>query len=372
VNLCIVQPNYWTPTETFLQAQADRLPATTSVLHGSRPKPVTLSPTDRIYRCSVQATRWMKNKTRAWEQTKLLKRWFRKLHTEVVLAQYGPTGVRVMDACLQERIPFVVHFHGFDASHYQTLSENAIGYRRMFQECAAVVAVSRAMQTKLISLGAPPDKVHYCPYGVDLQRLQRAAPGEAAPVFLAVGRFVEKKSPDRLIRAFAEVHKVHPESRLRMIGEGPLLQSCRQLAANLHIQNAIEFLGVQSQDVVLREMANARCFVQHSVVSLNGDREGTPLAILEASGSGLPVVSTHHAGIPDVVLNGQTGFLVEERDVPAMADRMLKLVEDPQWAARLGDAARARIIANYSIERQLNQLTGILGGCIDNASRRCA
>ena len=363
-----------TPTETFLQVQAERLPATTSVLYGVRPRLAgkLLSPADRIYRSWQRAARWLKNESPQWEQTQLLVRWFRQLRPDVVLAQYGPTGVRVMDACLRERIPFVVHFHGYDASDHATLREHTTSYRRMFQHCVAAIAVSRAMHTKLISLGAPTDKVQYSPYGVDVDRLHRASPATAGPVFLAVGRFVEKKAPDLLIRAFDQVHRRCPDARLRMIGDGPLLDSCRQLAAELGLQDSIQFLGVQSQQVVLREMAAVRCFVQHSVVSTTGDSEGTPVAILEAGGSGLPAVSTYHAGIPDVVLNQQTGFLVAERDVDGMADHMLRLAEDPALAARIGTAARERIAASFSQDQQIKRLTGILQATIDSARRRCA
>ena len=132
-----------------------------------------------------------------------------------------------------------------------------------------------------------------------------------------------------------------------MIGEGPMLEQCKALAGNLGISHAIEFLGAQNHSVVESEMQNARCFVQHSVAP-SGDCEGTPVSILEAGATGLPVVSTRHAGIPDVVIEGQTGFLVDEGDESGMTHWMTQLAQQPELATTMGSAAREHITRNFS------------------------
>jgi glycosyltransferase involved in cell wall biosynthesis len=107
-------------------------------------------------------------------------------------------------------------------------------------------------------------------------------------------------------------------------------------------------------------MAGARAFVQHSVCTTYGDSEGTPVAVLEASAAGLPVVSTRHAGIQEAVIHQRTGFLVAERDVNAMEGYMSQLATDPGLAAALGTAGRKFVSENYSSERSISQLFGIL------------
>ena len=107
-------------------------------------------------------------------------------------------------------------------------------------------------------------------------------------------------------------------------------------------------------------MRQARAFVQHSVVAIDGDSEGTPVAILEAGAAGLPVVATRHGGIPDVVVPGETGLLIREGDVCAMAECMARLAADPELAARLGSAARSRIRAEFSMDKSLSSLFQIL------------
>jgi glycosyltransferase involved in cell wall biosynthesis len=181
---------------------------------------------------------------------------------------------------------------------------------------------------------------------------------------LAVGRFVEKKAPTLTIRAFAEAHRAHPEARLRMIGDGPLLDRCRELVKDLAVDDAVMFLGMQPHETVEREMRRARCFVQHSVEAESGDSEGTPVGILEAATSGLPVISTRHGGISDVVVEGETGLLVEERDVPGMAEHMIRLIRQPDLAAQLGRAARRRAETHFSREQSLGALWDVIWRCV--------
>ena len=289
---------------------------------------------------------------------------FRRSHATAVLAEYGPTGVATMEACRHLDIPLIVHFHGYDASVREVLEEHAKTYPLLFQEAAAIVAVSRAMERKLISLGAPAEKVHYNPCGINCDNFSGADPASAPPVFLAVGRFIEKKAPHLTLKAFANVHRSVPEARLRMLGDGPLLNECRKLAGELKIEDVVTFLGAQSPAVVQEEMRSARCFVQHSIEAANGDCEGTPVGILEAGASGLPVVSTRHAGIADVIVEGETGFLVDEGDVDGMAKHMLQLAREPALALSLGRAARQRVQRHFSEQRSDRRLWEIIESCI--------
>ncbi|MGA2253405.1 MAG: glycosyltransferase, partial [Thermoguttaceae bacterium] len=303
-------------------------------------------------------------RARNWQTTAALLAVFRGLRPMAVLAEYGTAGVHALEACRLTHTPLIVHFHGFDASKRSILKKHRVAYGRLFQEAAALVAVSRAMRQKLISLGAEPEKVHYCPYGVECRRFGGTRPSANPPVFLAVGRFVEKKSPDLTMRAFAETFRTHPESRLRMIGDGPLLALCRDLAEILGIGPAVTFLGSQPHQVVEQEMRTARAFVQHSVEATDGDCEGTPVAVLEASAAGLPVIATRHAGIPDVVIDGETGLLADERDVAEMAVLMRRMVDDAQLAAQLGQAGRTRVAQHFSMQQSIDRLWTIIEAAV--------
>jgi len=289
---------------------------------------------------------------------------FRRHHANAVLAEYGTTGVLTVEACRKVGIPLIVYFHGFDASVRSVLQEHAEAYRVLFRHAAGIIASSRVMQDRLVSLGAPAEKVHYIPCGVDCQKFGGASPATAPPVMLSVGRFVEKKAPQLTIEAFALAHRVDPAARLRMVGDGPLLEKCRELAKQLLPADAVTLLGTQPHAAIEAEMRRARCFVQHSVEAESGDSEGTPLAILEAGASGLPVISTRHGGIPEVILEGETGFLVDEKDVRGMATQMTRLIREPALAAQLGLAARRRIETVFTTEQSLGHLWSVIRNCI--------
>ena len=128
------------------------------------------------------------------------------------------------------------------------------------------------------------------------------------------------------------------------------------MTMSLGLSGAVELQGVRSQAEVATAMQHARAFVQHSITTHDGDSEGTPVAVLEAGASGLPVVSTQHAGIKDAVIHEKTGFLVEEGDIDGMAEQMTRLAKDPQLAAELGTAGREWVSSEYSMVISINRL----------------
>jgi glycosyltransferase involved in cell wall biosynthesis len=354
------------PVETFILAHAQGLPARVTLIHDFPPRsdgrPILSQAL--LSRAARKVTRTLRRREWEWELTSAYLRAFRRARVDAVLAEFGQTGVTVSDACRRLRVPLVVHFHGADISKHDVLRTYGERYRTLFGEARAIVAVSRAMCRKLVAVGARADKVHLNPYGVDCRLFDGASPGTALPVLLAVGRFVEKKAPQMTIRAFAQVHRHRTDARLRMIGDGPLLDECRGLAAELGVAGAVTFLGAQTPDVIQQEMRGARAFVQHSIEASSGDAEGLPVAILEAGASGLPVVATRHAGIPDVVVEQQTGLLGDERDVDSMARAMHRLVDEPTLAARFGAEARRRVVQHFSMRRSLDRLWTIIQSCL--------
>ena len=343
-------------TETFIRTHAEHLPAEVSIIHGERPRIEDGATVPSVYWMARGLARRLGSSADERGTTAIYAYLLKKARADVVLAEYGTTGERVWRACESLSLPLVVHFHGYDASREEVLQRYGGGYREMFRYATAIIAVSRTMRQSLIDLGAPAEKVVVNPCSVDLDTFAIGAPDEAPPTFLAVGRLVEKKAPHLLILAFAEVHRQCPEARLRVIGDGSLEGVLTDLVAALGLGDAVDLLGPQPHDVVREEMQRVRAFVQHSVVALDGDSEGTPVSVLEASASGLPVVSTDHAGIPDAVQDGETGFVVSERDVEGMAARMLEVARSPELARRLGQAGRVRMEALYSRELRMRRL----------------
>lgn len=365
MRVCVVSNGPLSYTETFIQQHVADLPSETVLVDTWPPWAESDSRRARTLprRAFDRALHLLFPKRYRRRITAAYVHLFRQQRIDTVLAEFGPTGVAVMDACRELNLPLIVHFHGFDISVRRVLERYASAYSELFRQAAGLVAVSRLMQGKLIELGAPPERVHYNPCGANCELFGDAAPSRSPPVVLAVGRFVEKKAPQLTLAAFARVLQEYPEARLRMIGDGPLLKECRSLSARLCVEHAVTFLGKQSHQRVADEMRRARLFAQHSIEAASGDSEGTPVSILEAGASGLPVVSTYHGGIPDVVINNETGLLVKERDVDEMARQMLRLLRDPTLAESLGSAARRRVLAHFSAARSTDNLWTIIKGC---------
>ena len=212
-------------------------------------------------------------------------------------------------------------------------------------------------------------RVLVSPSGANSDLFYGSAPEAAPPVLLAVGRFVAKKGPLHTIRAFSKVcvklGDREPRLALWMVGDGTLLRSAQALVIALGLQERVRFFGACSQSRVAELMREVRGFVQHSLVAPDGDSEGNPVAVMEAQLSGLPVVATRHAGIPEVVIEGKSGFLVDEGDEAAMADAMARLVLEPALAARLGDSGRCRIQERFTLEHHLKQVTDFIHKVIE-------
>tara|TARA_R110000737_G_scaffold250286_3_gene260051 strand:+ start:14531 stop:15718 length:1188 start_codon:yes stop_codon:yes gene_type:complete len=289
-------------------------------------------------------------------------RFLKNNKVEVLLVNFGTTASYFVPICNQANVPLVAHFHGRDASKSNVFKRYIHGYQELFKYAAAIVAVSSEMKNKLIEVGASADKIHIIPYGVDLSIFKPSdIPKTDQPVFLTVGRFVEKKSPQSTIKAFAIVLRSVPACRLIMVGDkSGEFDQCVQLVNELGIQQSVEFAGGLPHAEIIDFMNRATVFVQHSVRSRDGDMEGTPNSILEAGACGLPVVSTLHGGIKDAVIEGETGYLVAEHDIEGMARQMLRLAQDSGLAVEMGRKARLRIEREYNIHTQADKLFHLL------------
>jgi len=361
IPICIVAPKNGAYSETFIKAHVDGLPADVKFLWGGWFPVFTDADTPLLSRAAAasalrKVSRKILHLPPAFFAERALKKFLVKNRVRAVLAEYGPTGVSVMNVCKRSRIPLIVHFHGVDAHSEKMLSHFQPGYRTLFAVAETLVVVSRTMESQLLRLGAPAEKIFYNPYGVDLDFFTATDPSRNLPLFAAVGRFVDKKAPFLTLLAFQKVAAEVPEARLVMIGDGELRETCLRLAKSLNIVGAVDIMGVRSAPEIAACLRGARAFVQHSVQTSYGDSEGTPVAVLEAGAMGLPVIATRHAGIREAVVEDETGLLSAEGDIEGMARNMIRLAKDPMLALRLGAKARERIATHYSLEKSIANL----------------
>lgn len=287
----------------------------------------------------------------------------------LVLAEFGPCAAQVFDLCEEADVPIIAVFHGYDAHHQATVHSNLERYQGLFRSAAEIICVSDDILKKLLSLGAPAEKLVHLPCGFDASRFTYSDHSSNGPAFLAVGRFAETKAPHLTILAFNEVLRSIPEAQLVMIGKdggGELFEACHILVKALGIDDRVFFRGILSSDGVLDEMRKARVFVQHSVTTpLNGDREGTPVSVMEAMAVGLPIISTRHAGIAELIEDGISGVLVDECNHLAMSQEMVKICLSDELVFTFGQEAAKRI---KRLDRVMNS-DRILAEIVENCRK---
>ncbi|MDQ3100511.1 MAG: glycosyltransferase [Bacteroidota bacterium] len=350
--------------ETFTKAHIDRLHEVVMVIHNGI-MPTQLAGGKVIMNTSGKAraidglSGILRGRNFQQEHTRRIADLLKEHRVDVVLAEYGYTASEIADACSKAMVPLVAHFFGKDAHGLEYL-ERYGNYKLLFQRASAIVVVSRTMEEHLLQLGAPREKLVYIACGVDVAMFHSADPIKAPPHFLAVGRFVEKKAPQLTLLAFAEVLRSRPDARLTMVGNGPLWETCEQLVKAFGLSEQIKLCGTRSPSEIVELKRRSRAFIQHSVEANNGDSEGTPVAIQEAMASGLPVISTRHAGIMDIITHGVEGSLCAPFDIRAMARHMIQLIDEPARAAEMGIRGRERAIRDFPVEQQVARLQKVL------------
>jgi len=248
---------------------------------------------------------------------------------------------------------------GYDISNYEVLELYKTKYQKLFKYASKFVIVSKHMKQKLIELGCPEEKIVWSPYPPNDFNFKINCKLTSNDFFM-MGRFVDKKAPYYSILAFKKVLEKHPNSILNIAGNGELLEMCINLCKYLKIGESVNLLGLVKPNETIKLIENSLCFIQHSITALTGDMEGTPVAILEASASGLPVVSTKHAGIVDVVIDNETGFLVEEHDVDSMSEKMIFLIENKAKAKEMGAAAKKFVYDNFRLEKHIEIVNNLI------------
>lgn len=291
-----------------------------------------------------------------------------KRRPDLVLAQFGASGNKILWSANKYGCPLVTYFRGSDATEDFEIKKNKATYKELFTNCDATICTSGYLREKIIELGANPDTCFVLPSGANTDLINNGqGKFRKRKRFITVGRFVNKKAHHILIMAFKKVLEKSPGSELVLIGchdnkpeNIEYMDYCKTLANKLGIDHAVNFMGYVNHKDVFKELGFADIYVQHSIIAENGNAEGTPVAIMEASASGLPVISTHHSGIPYVVRHGKTGYLVNENDVDQMAKYMSELLSNSELRAEMGKNGKKLINKHFSHNVIIPRLEHIL------------
>jgi colanic acid/amylovoran biosynthesis glycosyltransferase len=275
------------------------------------------------------------------------------LRYDVIHAHFGPNGVLGMAlrelGIIEGRLSTV--FHGFDMTEVLRLFGRR-HYARLFARGDLFLPISERWRERLIGLGAPAERTRVHRMGIDVEgfRPPGERPGRGPLRLLSVSRLVEKKGFEHAIAAVARLPRAI-DLRYRIVGSGPLEPRLRRLAVRLGVADRVELAGALDHQDVREAMREADLFLAPSVTARNGDQEGIPVTIMEAMAMELPLVSTWHSGIPELVEDGVSGFLVPEHDRDALANRIERLLGDRELRLGFGRAGRERVGRDYDIAR---------------------
>lgn len=279
---------------------------------------------------------------------------------DIIHCHFGPNGI--IGAYLKEigiNGKLVTTFHGYDMSAY-VLRYGMNVYKNLFSKGDLFMPVSEYWKRKLIEMGCEKRKIIVHHMGINLERFKFFERRKSEIVkILSVGRLVEKKGHEYAIRALAKIINKHKNVIYQIVGDGPLRGKLESLVRDLGIENYVKLLGPVDEEELLNIYKESHIFILPSVTSREGDQEGIPVVLMEAQATGLPVISTQHSGIPEVVINGKSGFLVPEKDVNALAEKLEYLIEHPEIWPKMGYAGRKYVEEHYDIDKLNDQLVEI-------------
>jgi colanic acid/amylovoran biosynthesis glycosyltransferase len=360
------------PSETFILEQARRLQRyrpvlvglrrTRPSLHYAQPE-VLLRDGDRLFD-RLGASLYRKFPVAPGFFQRL-----RAVNPAIVHAHFAIDAIQALPIARKLNIPLVVSLHGFCVTSSDHALRKSLAGRhyllhreQLFHEATAFICVSRFIRETALCAGFPESKlrVHYT--GIDCDLFSVGDVQRDPKLILFVGRLVEKKGCEYVLRAMQIVQRSDPRARLEIIGDGPLRSKLEALAAALSIRAT--FRGVQSPLEVAHSMARARVLCNPSITAATGDMEGFGMIFAEAQAVGTPPVSFVHAAIPEVIRHGETGLLCREGDVVALAASLQTLLEDSALWNTMSRRGREWVRAQFDIARQTENLELLYDDCV--------
>ncbi|HKP92917.1 MAG TPA: glycosyltransferase, partial [Chthoniobacterales bacterium] len=255
--------------------------------------------------------------------------------------------------------PCVVSFHGADVAEKKDIRDYAPKLRSLFDAVPLVLARSKSLAERLLTLGCPPERLRINRTGLPLHEfpfIRRDAPTDGRWRFMQACRLIPKKGVATSLCAFAIFQKEFPNAELIIAGKGPLQAHLEELAEELGIVRKVHFRGFLPQKQLLELYGTSHAFLHPSETPPDQNQEGIPNSILEAMATGLPILATRHGGIPEAVDEGRSGWLVEERDFEALASAMKNLIRSPNAFREMGALASESVAANFEQREQIRQL----------------
>jgi len=282
---------------------------------------------------------------------------------DIIHCHFGPNGKEFLflKDIFNFKVKYVTVFHGYDIT--KILKENGKNfYKDLFKKGDIFLPISNHWGKRLIELGCKKNKIVVHRMGVNINDFKfkpRKRKSNEKIKLLTIARLVKKKGLEFGIQAVAKLIKKYPNLEYKIAGDGPLRNELEALITKFNVQDKIKLLGWMEHGEVRRLMQEAHIFILPSITSQDGDQEGIPVVLMEAQAVGLPIISTWHSGIPELVIDGKSGFLVSERDVDALAEKLEYLIKHPEVWPEMGRFGRKFVEEHYDIKKLNKRLVEI-------------
>ena len=284
---------------------------------------------------------------------------------KLIHAHFGQNGYASIKLKRLLNIPLITSFYGYDSGRLGKLYKPF--YNQLIKYGDVFLVLSKDMKNDLLELGFPDEKIKIHHLGINLNEFNKIDTKNNKFTILTVARLETGKGVHFIIEAVAKFVNKYPETRnkieYRIIGGGPIESKLKQLVKKLNIEDIVVFINnlilSNSREIVRSEIQNCDIFCLSSYLNENGDKEGTPVVLMEAQACGKPCVSTFHAGIPEVVENNITGFLVEEKSIYGISESIEKLYFSDKLKEEFGSNAVIKIEQEFNNVHQMKNLNDI-------------
>lgn len=288
----------------------------------------------------------------------------RRHEAALIHAHFGYRGRKSLALARVLGVPLVTSFYGADMHRHPEGTDGLRrDYQRLFERGAAFIVEGPAARSQLLHLGCPSDKIHVHRLGIDLEAiplLERHREKGALLCVLVAARFSEKKGLPYAVEGFCRVAQTDPRMRLTVVGGSggnragrSIEEELRRLVDRFGVADQVRFTGFLPWSDMHALAADHHVFLHPSVTARDGDAEGGhPVVLTEMAASGMPIISTRHCDIPEVVLDGETGWLCSERNVVDVAAALTEALDHPEKLGEFGRAGRRLVERKYDLRKQ--------------------
>src|SRR5699024_2935077 len=276
----------------------------------------------------------------------------KKEKPDLIHGHFGLDSYRLLGLKQTFNLPFIVNFYGYDVLRLPEEFGWKRRYRTLAKEGDLFFVGSEDMKSNVVGLSFPEEKIKVLKLGMKLDEIRFEQRTAAGPNLMMVGRMVEKKGFKYAVKAVNLLKEKGIVIRLDLYGDGALRPELEQLTSKLDINDQVTFHGQTENQVIFKELYRHDILLVPSVQAADGDREGIPQTTVEGMATGIPVVASSHAGLPELIIHEETGLQVPERDASGLADAIQRYMEEDSLVSKVSKNGRHRVEQEHNISTQ--------------------